>query len=81
MICYAPIMGIGGIIMAVNKSVSMSWIIAAACVVLVGMIMVIMSIAMPKFKIIQKLVDKLNLVSRENLSGMMVIRAFVTQKP
>ncbi|MFA9379817.1 MAG: ABC transporter transmembrane domain-containing protein, partial [Acetanaerobacterium sp.] len=50
MICYAPIMGIGGIIMAVNKSSSMSWIIAAACVVLVGLILVIMSIAMPKFK-------------------------------
>ncbi len=80
MICYAPIMGIGGIIMAVNKSASMSWIIAVACIVLVGMIMVIMSIAMPKFKAIQKLVDKLNLVSRENLSGMMVIRAFGTQE-
>lgn len=79
MICYAPIMGIGGVIMAVNKSASMSWIIAVAVIVLVGLILVIMSIAMPKFKIIQKLVDKLNLVSRENLSGMMVIRAFVTQ--
>ena len=80
MVCYAPIMGIGGIIMAVNKSASMSWIIAVACIVLIGLILVIMSIAMPKFKIIQKLVDKLNLVSRENLSGMMVIRAFVTQE-
>ncbi len=80
MICYAPIMGIGGVIMAVNKSASMSWIIAVAVIVLVGLILVIMSIAMPKFKIIQKLVDKLNLVSRENLSGMMVIRAFVTQE-
>ncbi|MCR8645918.1 ABC transporter ATP-binding protein/permease [Paenibacillus sp. N1-5-1-14] len=80
MICYAPIMGIGGIIMAVNKSVSMSWIIAVACIVLVGMIMIIMAIAMPKFKIIQSMVDKLNLVSRENLSGMMVIRAFGTKR-
>jgi ATP-binding cassette subfamily B multidrug efflux pump len=80
MICYAPIMGIGGIIMAINKSASMSWIIAVACIVLVGMIIVIMAIAMPKFKAIQKLVDKLNLVSRENLSGMMVIRAFGTQE-
>lgn len=78
--CYAPIMGIGGVIMAVNKSVSMSWIIALAVIVTIGMIMTIMSIALPKFKAIQKLVDKLNLVSRENLSGLMVIRAFGTQK-
>ncbi|MEG0383192.1 MAG: ABC transporter ATP-binding protein [Solibacillus sp.] len=80
MFCYAPIMGIGGVIMAINKSASMSWIIATACIALVGMIAVIMAIAMPKFKIMQKLVDKLNLVSRENLSGMMVIRAFGTQE-
>lgn len=80
LICYAPIMAVGGVIMAVNKSASMSWIIAVACIALVGMIMVIMSIAMPKFKAIQKLIDKLNLVSRENLSGMMVIRAFDTQE-
>ncbi len=80
MICYAPIMGIGGVIMAVRKSASMSWIIAAACVVLVCLIMVIMAVAMPKFKIMQKLVDRLNLVSRENLSGLMVIRAFATQR-
>ncbi|NLU52131.1 MAG: ABC transporter ATP-binding protein [Clostridiaceae bacterium] len=80
MICYAPIMGIGGVIMAVRKSVSMSWIIALACIVLIGVIMVMLSIALPKFKAIQKLVDKLNLVARENLSGMMVIRAFGTQE-
>ena len=80
MICYAPIMGIGGIIMALNKSVSMSWIIAVACLTLIGLIMIVMALAMPKFKIIQKLVDKLNLVSRESLSGLMVIRAFGTQQ-
>jgi ATP-binding cassette subfamily B protein len=80
MICYAPIMGIGGTIMAVRKSSSMSWIIAAACVALIGLILVVMAVAVPKFKLIQKLVDKLNLVSRENLSGLMVIRAFGTQK-
>lgn len=80
MICYAPLMGIGGVIMAVNKSASMSWIIAVAVLILVGFILVIMAIAMPKFKIMQKLVDRLNLVSRENLSGLMVIRAFATQK-
>jgi ATP-binding cassette subfamily B multidrug efflux pump len=79
MICYAPIMAVGGILMAVNKSPSMSWVIAVACVALLGLIMVVMSFAMPKFKILQKLVDKLNLVSREGLSGMMVIRAFGTQ--
>ena len=80
MLCYAPIMGAGGIVMAVRKSVSMSWIIALACVVLVGIIAVIFSIAIPKFKIVQQLVDRLNLVSRENLNGLMVIRAFGTQK-
>ncbi len=80
MICYAPIIGIGGVIMAVNKSASMSWILAAVGAVLVGLILVVISIAMPKFKIMQKLVDRLNLVSRENLSGLMVIRAFGTQK-
>ncbi|MDD5937034.1 MAG: ABC transporter ATP-binding protein [Clostridiales bacterium] len=76
MMCYAPIMGIGGIIFAVGTSVSLSWIIAAAVVVMLGLIMVIFSIALPKFKSLQKLIDRLNLVSRENLSGLMVIRAF-----
>ncbi|UPM56048.1 ABC transporter ATP-binding protein [Gottfriedia acidiceleris] len=76
MLCYAPIMGIGGIIMAINKSASMSWIIALAVIVLLSLIIVIMTVAIPKFKLIQKLIDKLNLVSRENLTGLMVIRAF-----
>jgi ATP-binding cassette subfamily B protein len=80
MICYAPIMGIGGVFMALNKSSSMSWIIAVACLILIGTIMVLMSIVMPKFKAIQILVDKLNLVSRENLTGLMVIRSFGTQE-
>lgn len=79
-LCYAPIMGIGGIIMAVGKSGSLSWIIALAVIVLIGLIMVIFSIAMPKFKSLQKLIDRLNLVSRENLSGLMVIRAFGNEK-
>ncbi len=79
MICYAPILGVGGVIMALDKSVSMSWIIAVACIVLIGTVMVLMSIVMPKFKALQILVDKLNLVSRENLTGLMVIRAFGTQ--
>ncbi|ABX41241.1 ABC transporter ATP-binding protein [Lachnoclostridium phytofermentans] len=76
MMCYAPIMGIGGIIFAVNKSVSLSWIIAVAVIILLGLIAIIFSIALPKFKSLQKLIDRLNLVSRENLGGMMVIRAF-----
>lgn len=80
LLCYAPIMGIGGIFMALKKSVTLSWIIAVAVIVLIGIIMVIYSVVMPKFKIAQKLVDKLNLVTRDNLSGMMVIRAFGTER-
>jgi ATP-binding cassette subfamily B protein len=78
-IFYAPIMGIGGVFKALEKSSSMSWIIALAVIVLIGMIAVIFSIALPKFKLVQKLIDRLNMVTRENLSGMMVIRAFNTQ--
>lgn len=80
MICYSPIIAIGGIIMAVNESVSMVWIIALAVAVLFGIILIVFAFALPKFKAIQKLIDKLNRVMRENLSGMMVIRAFGTQK-
>jgi ABC-type multidrug transport system, ATPase and permease components len=80
MVFYAPIMGVGGVIRAIGKSTSMSWIIALAVIVLLGLIVTLFSIAMPKFKIVQKLVDKLNLVTRENLSGIMVIRAFNTQR-
>ena len=74
--CYAPIMGVGGVIFAVGKSVSMSWIIALGVIILLGLILVIFALAMPKFKSLQKLIDKLNLVSRESLSGMLVVRAF-----
>lgn len=80
MVCYAPILGTGGIIMALNKSTSMGWIIAIACTVLVGLIMIASSIVMPKFKTMQKYIDRLNLVSRETLNGLMVIRAFSTNK-
>jgi ATP-binding cassette subfamily B multidrug efflux pump len=80
MIFYAPIMGVGGIIKAVEKSSSMSWIIAVAVIALLGLIAAVFVVSLPKFKVIQKLVDRLNLVTRENLSGMMVIRAFNTQK-
>ena len=80
MICYAPIMGVGGVVMAVNKSPSMSWIIAVAVLVLLSLVSVVFAVAMPKFKLVQKLVDRLNLVTREHLSGMMVIRAFGTER-
>jgi ATP-binding cassette subfamily B protein len=76
MVFYAPIIGIGGIIRAVDKSPSMWWTIALAVGILLTMIITVFSIALPKFRIIQSLVDKLNLVARENLSGMMVVRSF-----
>jgi ATP-binding cassette subfamily B multidrug efflux pump len=79
MMFYAPILGIGGVIRMLGKDSSMWWLIAVAVLVLIGMILIVFSIALPKFKIIQKLVDRLNLVSRENLAGMMVIRAFNMQ--
>lgn len=77
---YAPIIGAGGVVMALSKSASMSWIIAVCVLVLIGFIAVIYAAVMPKFKLVQKLVDRLNLVVREHLSGMMVIRAFGTQQ-
>jgi ATP-binding cassette subfamily B multidrug efflux pump len=79
MVIYAPIIGIGGVIRAIGKSANMWWIIALAVVVLMGMITTVFSISLPKFKAIQGLIDRLNLVTRENLSGMMVIRAFNMQ--
>ncbi len=80
LMCYAPIMGGGGVIMALGKSVSMSWVIALAVVVLIGLIGTIFAIALPRFKKMQSLIDRLNLVARENLNGLMVIRAFGTEK-
>ncbi len=79
MIFYAPIMGVGGIIRAINKDSSMWWIIAVAVAMLLSLVVVVFSLALPKFTIMQKLIDRLNLVMRENLSGMMVIRAFNMQ--
>ncbi len=79
MVFYAPIIGVGGVIRALAKSTSMWWIIALAVIVLLGLILTVFTIALPKFKIIQSLIDRLNLVTRENLSGMMVIRAFNMQ--
>ncbi len=77
---YAPILGIGGVIKAISKSTSMTWIIAVAVLCLIGLIIVLFALAVPKFKIVQNLIDRLNLVTRENLDGMLVIKAFNTQK-
>lgn len=79
MLLFSPIMGIGGIVMALYTSVSMSWIIALAVVILMCVVAVGVLVAMPKFKIMQKLIDRLNLVARENLTGLLVVRAFRTQ--
>jgi ATP-binding cassette subfamily B protein len=80
MVFYAPIIGIGGVIRALDTGASMWWIIAVAVVALLSLILIVFSIALPKFRIIQSLIDRLNLVTRENLSGMMVIRAFNKQE-
>jgi ATP-binding cassette subfamily B protein len=77
---YAPILGIGGVLKVINADTSMLWIIAAALAAILVMMGVMFMVAIPKFKIMQKLIDKLNLVTREILSGLMVIRAFNTQK-
>lgn len=80
MVLIAPIMGIGGVIRAMGKAPSMAWIIGLAVLALLGLIVIVFLIATPKFKRIQKLIDRLNLVTRENLSGLMVVRAFNRQK-
>ena len=75
-VAYAPILGIGGVIKVVNTGAGMGWIIVLAVLVIFGLVMLLMAVAMPKFKLMQTLVDKVNLVSREILTGLMVIRAF-----
>lgn len=77
---YAPIVAVGGCVMALQKNSSMFWVIGVAMVAVLSLVVVLFSITMPRFKLMQKLVDKLNLVSREILSGLWVIRAFGTQK-
>ncbi len=76
---FAPIMGIGGIIKALHTGASMWWIIALAVGVLLALIITLFMVALPKFRIVQSLIDRLNLIARENLSGIMVVRAFNTQ--
>ncbi len=80
MVFYAPILGIGGIIKVLNTNVSMTWIIAFAVILISIVVGSLFVIAMPKFKAVQKLVDKLNLVTREILTGLPVIRAFSREK-
>jgi ATP-binding cassette, subfamily B, multidrug efflux pump len=80
MLFYAPILGIGAIVKILGESLSLSWIIMVAIGAILLLIGVVFAIAIPKFRIIQKLIDRLNLVSREFLSGIMVVRAFNTQK-
>ena len=79
MVFYAPLMGVGGVIKVLSKDSPLAWLIIVAVAVLVSLILIVVSIAMPKFKLIQSLTDRLNLVARENLTGMMVIRAFNRQ--
>jgi ATP-binding cassette subfamily B protein len=78
-VLYAPILGVGGVIRAMEKSTTMWWLIALAVVALLGLIIAVFTVAVPKFRIMQDLIDRINLVTRENLSGMMVIRAFNKQ--
>lgn len=80
MVLYAPIMGIGGVYKVFQTNVDMSWILAVAVLLILAVVIVLFSIVMPKFKILQKLVDRLNLVTREILTGLQVIRAFSTEK-
>ncbi|WP_461816119.1 ABC transporter ATP-binding protein [Faecalimonas sp.] len=79
MVLYAPIIGIGGVIKVLRTNVSMSWIIALAVIMISILVFTLFIIAMPKFKMLQNLVDKLNLVTREILTGLPVIRAFSTE--
>lgn len=80
MVLYAPIMAIGGVYKVFHTNVSMSWIIGVAVALIAGVVLLLFTVAMPKFKILQNLVDKLNLVTREILTGLSVIRAFSTEK-
>lgn len=80
MVAYAPILGIGGVLKVMQTGAGMGWIIVLAIAVILGYVMVLMSAAMPKFKLMQKLVDNINLVSREILTGLSVIRAFGREK-
>ena len=77
---YAPIMGVGGVFKVMSTNASMAWIIGVAVLAIIAIVLVLFVVAMPKFNLMQKLVDKLNLVTREILTGLPVIRAFSTEK-
>ena len=79
MVLYSPILAIGGIIMVSQTNADMSWVIVLAVVVIAIVISILMALAMPKFKMMQKLIDRVNLVAREMLSGLQVVRAFGRQ--
>ena len=79
MMFYAPLMGVGGIIKVISNESPLAWIIGVAVLMLISLIAVVFSLSLPKFKIIQKLTDRINLVARENLTGMMVVRAFTME--
>lgn len=80
MVFYAPILGVGGVIRALRTNTSMAWIVAVGVMAILTLVILLFAIVMPKFKRLQKLVDKVNRVMRESLNGMLVIRAFNTQK-
>lgn len=80
LLCFAPIMGIGGLIMGLSTCVNLAWVLALALIVMLGLLLVLFAVAMPRFKKMQALVDRLNLVSREEIGGLMVVRAFSNQK-
>ena len=80
MVFYAPIIGVGAVIRAVQKSPSMTWIIGLGVGILIILIAIVFSVSLPRFKLIQGFIDRLNLVTRESLSGIMAIRSFNTQK-
>ena len=79
-VIYSPIIAIGGIIKVTKTNTSMTWIIAVAVIAILSLVMILFIVVMPKFKVVQKLVDRVNLVTREILTGIPVIRAFSTQK-
>lgn len=80
MVLYAPVLAIGGVIKVIKTDTGLDWIIVLAVIVIIGTVLILMAIALPKFKIMQKLMDRLNLVSREILTGVLVIRAFSREK-
>ena len=80
MVFYAPILGIGGVLKVLETNTSMAWIVGIGVAAISVLVLTLFAVALPKFKIVQKLVDKVNLVMRESLNGTLVIRAFNTQR-